>query len=239
MMRHLIFASVLSGLICLPSQGKAENCEEGSEPMPFEVAEGICSPPLKVLDCVCPTPFEPSCDDPCCFLEVDSRVGYRFVTAEKTKKMFPKGWFEYQFEGAYYFDRMWSFFANVGYGYKRGHSVGLHDRTSIWMVPVSIGAAFNLFLPYKFEFRLGGGVTYAYLDTKNHTRSVPKHVSTGGGGGVIKTDLLMPFNHFYFAGIFADYSFLYFPENKSEGHIHKRSFDASGVVAGVFAGLNF
>jgi hypothetical protein len=213
-----ILTALLGSAACLPNIGNTQKCE---------IVEWSSCPPFEC------------CEPPCRQWEINEFLGYRFTTNKKTREMFPKGWVEFQIEGAYNFYDQWSAWANVGYGFKRGRSLHFHDRTRISLVPVHLGAAYSFCLPWNLELRVGGGASYGYLDSKNHSGFVQKHVSRSGWGGIAKGDLRLNLTDRFYGGIFSDYSYLYFHDKGHESISLKRSFDASGVIAGVFGGLKF
>jgi hypothetical protein len=173
------------------------------------------------------------------FWEIAARAGYLYPSSRLVREIFPKGWVEYQYEGSYYFSGPWSAWANVGYGYKKGHSLGLHEKTRLYLVPASIGAACSLPLTSDIYFRLGLGGSYSWLNTRNNNSFVRKHLNKESVGWVAKSNVHVYIWDNFFVDLFCDYNYSIFDFKGTDLCIERFDLDVSGLRAGLGFGMAF
>jgi hypothetical protein len=114
---------------------------------------------------------------------------------------------EFQLERV--FCRNWSFWANIDYTWKNGHS-SQHDSTHLSVLPLSVGVKGTYFLTDDFGVYMGLGPTYAWLRIHDHSSHVIEHVRKSSWGGVAKLGFTWLFACHGLLDLFADYNYQHF-----------------------------
>lgn len=133
-------------------------------------------------------------------------------------------------------------FLNIGWYSKRGHSVGLHNKTRIRILPVSFGVKQAFCINSCLKFYLGIGATYAYMRIKDYSRFVYRHTSRGSWGGIFKSGFQYDIWNCAFLDFFVDY--LYQPVHISKRtngrhRVHRNSTNIGGLKIGGGIGWHF
>jgi OmpW family len=160
------------------------------------------------------------------------RAGYFYPNASKFRKIYRDGGAEGELEiSGVYFD--WRAWANVGYFQKNGHSIGLHDKTTIRMVPISFGFKYEFLLCGCVHPYVGAGITYTVFNSKNDSYYVKEHVKKGGFGAVVKSGAYFDVSDSLLLDFFVDYYY-------QKIHFYQSSnTDVGGLRMGLGLGYRF
>jgi len=161
------------------------------------------------------------------------RAGYFYPTSKTFRNIYENGGAEVEGEVAYSFNVNWMIWGNVNYFQRRGRSIGFQDKTTIYMVPISLG------FKYRFQFNrpllpyLGGGATYTFLNIKNHSDFVKRNVTKSGFGFVVKAGIYIYLPRNFYLDPFIDYYY-----QRVNFHA-KRNVDVGGLRIGSGFGYRF
>ncbi len=161
------------------------------------------------------------------------RAGYFYPTSQTFRDIYKSGGVEGEFEIAAIFKQNWIAFGNVSYFPKTGSSIGFNDKTTISMVPLSLGFKYQFLVCNPIQPYLGGGVTYTFLDIKNYSDYVKKHVHKSGFGFVIKSGAYVNLSERFLLDLFLDY---YYQQVNFYTNHHA---DVGGLRMGAGLGCRF
>lgn len=181
---------------------------------------------------------------------LEFRPSYFYPTSSTFRKIFD-GSVNYQLTGTapiglcsrYEWVRSINLWGGVDYFSKTGHSQGLHDKTRIRMVPLTLGLKY--FLPscsrgYPLNFYAAGGMKYYFLQTHNHSEQVKNKINKNGMGGVVEVGFITTLRECFILDLFASYSFKSFgAPSSSDPAVKGTSLNISGLNVGAGIGYKF
>lgn len=163
---------------------------------------------------------------------LELRGGYFYPISDKFRKIYKSGGPEVEVEVSRGFCGNWMGWGNVNYFQRDGRSIGLSEKTRIRMVPLSLGLKYQ-FLPCAFiSPYLGIGATYTFIDVKNHSNFVKKHVNRGGFGFVVKSGSYFYLSECFLLDLFIDYYY-------QKRELYRNNADLSGLRMGLGLGYRF
>lgn len=183
--------------------------------------------------------------DRCCFLsnvEVSFRGSAYIPYSNKARKIYSTAFPDVQVEVEKYIRDPFSVWLGVQYLWQNGHSLGLHNKTNLWMVPISFGAKYNFRLNNCAHLYAGVGAVYSFLRIHDHSRYVHQHVNKGAWGGLIKTGVKYYINGPLFVEGFADFLFQRFSfstNHHSEHFVERHNANMNAVIVGGGVGCRF
>lgn len=140
---------------------------------------------------------------------VEFKTAYFSSSESRVKKIYGTGAVMYGPEVSFKLcgDRNWYGFAAVNYLSKNGRSIGFCNKTSMQLVPISLGLKY--FIPVCWgDWYAGLGFQALNLTTKNCSQFVNKCTSKWGFGGVAKVGALFNLSCDWFLDFFIDYNFI-------------------------------
>lgn len=161
------------------------------------------------------------------------RGGYFYPTSKKFREIYKDGGLEGEIELSKTFRENWMGWGNVGYFQRDGRSIGFHDKTTIRMIPISLGLKYQFLLCNLLSPYLGAGITYTFFDIKNDADFVKRHVTKGGFGFVLKSGIYIDLSENFLLDLFVDYYY-------QEVHFYtKDKVDVGGFKMGMGLGYRF
>lgn len=125
--------------------------------------------------------------------------------------------------------------ANVGWTFKTGSTIGHGYYTRLNLIPISLGVEYQFYLGKGFDFYLGLGPAYSFLRIKNDDFVDKHYFKKNQFGFKTKTGLRYTFFTNFFMDIFADYYYTQF--GKMRDSIQSIDNHFSGfIVGGGFGG---
>ncbi len=152
------------------------------------------------------------------------------LTREIYGNWFPVGSLEYD----YLYGRHLSFFVNGAYTRKNGHSTAEAYKTTITLVPVTVGVNAQLGNSSWWRPYLGAGIGAAYSHFHNYSPYVKQHRSYFGFASIIQTGMEFNITKWFFLDLFTSYRFNWFDFNKD----NSKSL-TGGVDLGIGLGVKF
>lgn len=181
---------------------------------------------------------------------LEVRTSYFYPTSHKFRSIFGDGNVNYQLNTTfpvYYGKNVWvqgiDIWFAVDYFHKNGHTKPLHDRTSISIVPITIGLKY--FFPAlgkvaPVNFYLGSGLKYFFVHTHDNNPYVKRILNVNGAGGVFETGFTTTFVKHLVLDVFASYSIKKFDApSVHNAAVKAKSFDVSNVNVGLGLGYKF
>lgn len=173
---------------------------------------------------------------------VNVRAAYLHPTSSQVRKIYGNGWADYQLELATNILPNWQVWGGVsGFG-KKGHSIGLEDRTHLRLIPVSLGLKYLFNCGQDLDFYVGGGLCYSFLNIKDKSPVFDEHISKRAFGFVLQSGVYYYFYECFFVNLFADYYFQRFHlghNNSESSYTEWNDLDMSAFKAGLGIGIQF
>jgi outer membrane protein len=203
----------------------------------------LLSLPLLAWDCG--TPCDSSWG-----IAAEMRVAYYHPSSKRVRDIYGKGWADYQLELSKSFkncggleDVEWRIWTGISGFSKNGDSIGLHNKTKIQLVPISLGL--KIFYPIICNTKvfLGGAACYSLLRIHDHSEYVHEHIRKESWGGIFQSGITYDFCSWAFASIFLDYYFQRFVfHNDRTSHcrfVERMDLNMNGFKVGAGLGISF
>ncbi len=130
--------------------------------------------------------------------------------------------------------------AGASYLHKNGKSLNAHERTSIQIVPVSLGLKYILPLNLScVDLYLNGAFKYFFFKTHDHSDFVKEHRHKSGLGGVFGAGSYFNVSKHFFLDLFVDYSFKHMHFSNAQPNITGHSLQIGGWDFGGGLGYQF
>lgn len=181
---------------------------------------------------------------------LEFRPSYFYPISSDFREIFQDGGVNYQLTGTcpvYWGQNAWvrgiDVWAGVDYFSKDGRSVGLGDKTSVQIVPITLGLKYffpSLGKTAPVNFYAASGMKYYFVHTHNHSDYVKKTVNENGMGGVVEAGFITTIVDHLVLDLFASYSFKSFgAPSISNSEVEATGMNISGVNVGAGIGYKF
>ena len=167
---------------------------------------------------------------------IEGRVSYFRPQEKILRKIYGKGWADYQLLVGYYFTSRWSLLALGGYRKRTGYALNFCTRTKVREVPITLEMRFNYLCCPFWKFYLGAGPSVLFFKETIYLPRAKVHNSKGVGGGYVETGTLINIYKGVVLNIFAGY-FCYPKESFSSAVTNGSG--ASLKLGGIQAGLGY
>lgn len=151
-----------------------------------------------------------------------------------TRNIYGRFWPEGSLEYDYLCSRHFSLFLNGAYARKDGHSLGERHKTTITLLPMTIGANAWLGSSSWWHPYLGIGIGTVYAHIHNFSPYVKQSQSYWGFASLFQAGMEFDVTKCLFFDLFADYRFNWFEFNKDRSRAQ-----TSGVDLGAGLGFRF
>ncbi|HEX2579238.1 MAG TPA: hypothetical protein VHK67_02415 [Rhabdochlamydiaceae bacterium] len=168
---------------------------------------------------------------------IEFKAGYFFFSSSNMRKVYDRGGLDLQLSGAFPIYRYLRIYGSVEYMEKSGRSLGEHERTSFWALPLSLGLqpVFPVSCYCDYYFTLGPRYVFAWV--YNHFSTVPKHIKANNIGGFANTGFQFIISKHFLLDIFAEYSYVRLKINPSTAE--RQNVQSGGYVFGGALGYAF
>ena len=169
---------------------------------------------------------------------IEGKVGYFFFTDSTMRKVYNQGGVDAQISGAYPLTDILHIYGSVEYAQRSGHSINGHQKTSLWLLPFSLGLQpqFEITSAIKYYFTIGPRYTLAF--GHNDSSYVSRKMNAKGIGGFANTGFLFIMNHFT-VDLFGEYSYSKLQFHTSKKHSHGIKAQVGGLTFGAGLGYTF
>lgn len=131
--------------------------------------------------------------------------------------------------------RIWSNFTCI---YNTGRSVPLHSRTSILVLPWSLGLSYLCYCKNDLNLAFGAGPAFTTIRIKDHSPYVKPVTQKYEIGGLFKFQITKRFNCLDIS-LFTDYFLVGVQVGKSDRCVSRHSADVGGLFLGLGVGKTF
>ncbi len=192
--------------------------------------------------------YDPCQPQPVCEVYDPCRKGLRIALrgagfvpeADVMRQIYGSVLFEGQVEGSMVINKDIALWTNVGLSTARGNSIGLNDKTRVWLVPITFGAKYFLpcniggFTPY---IGLGFGAIWARFRDKSDF--VQGDLVGAGAAMLAKSGLEADLGCGYYLDIFADYGRNWLRFGLGDKLVEMPNTQTGGVKFGAGIGCHF
>ncbi len=170
---------------------------------------------------------------------IEAKVGYFFFTDSDMNKVYDQGGIDVQLSGSYPLYKFLHVYGSVEYLEKSGYSQGMHEKTSLWEIPLSLGLRSVFPIGNYVDYYLSIGPRYFLVYAHNESSYVPKHMQANGCGGFANTGFLFILPKNFTIDLFGEYSYktLHFHNTKTGAHGH--TVQVGGLTFGGGIGYSF
>lgn len=204
-------------------------------------------------------------------ISLEARVAYYHPSSHRVRKIYKNGWADYQLELSKGFgfgcgcEKNWRVWAGVSGFSVSGRSYlscydqwgnatncsfcgefsenQFRDRTTLRMIPVSLGVKYVFNVDPCLSLYLGGAACYSFLRIRDHSNYVHEHVRKNDWGGLIQSGLYYRVTPCIYVSAFADYLFQYFHFSdhyvSGSRYVERNNLNMSGYKLGVGLGVVF
>lgn len=169
---------------------------------------------------------------------IEAKAGYFFFTDSHTSDIYNRGGVDFQVSGRYPLYQCFHLYGSIEYLEKSGTSLNIHEKTSLWATPLSLGVQALFPMQANIDYYVTLGPRYFFVHVRNGSSFVPNSAKAKGLGGFVNTGLLWTFCERFTLGIFGEYSYkrLGFP---SSSLALGRSMQVGGMTFGGEIGYRF
>ncbi len=168
---------------------------------------------------------------------LEVKTGYFFFTSSRMQCVYDEGGLDVQLSGTLGFWHWMRLYGSMEYLQKSGHSLNIHQPTSIWELPLSFGL--QTWIPVftssddhkKVAFYLTLGPRYSFVFVRNHSKYVDNKMKENGIGGFANLGLFASINPHLNFDFFGEYSY-------ARLHFHSSHFETQGHTVQI-GGLAF
>jgi hypothetical protein len=164
---------------------------------------------------------------------VEVKGGYFFFSDSKLRKIYDQGGVDVQLSTSYPIWKWLKIYGSVEYMQIEGRTLGGHEKTRIWEVPLSLGLQPVAVICRAVQYYLTIGPRYFFVHQHNDSHFLTKNVGNNGLGGFINTGFyFFPYKSLVL-DVFGEYSY-----KRMHFHAHKtRVFGETTQVGGFVFGL--
>lgn len=180
-------------------------------------------------------------EEMCCHsgLTLEVKTGYFFFSDSKMDRIYDRGGWDVQVSGLYPIWDCLQIYGSVEYVEKHGKSLHDKQRTSIRLVPLSLGLQAIFPLYCNVEYYLTLGPRYFFVNQHNHSSFVNKHLNRNGLGGFVNAGLQICLMEDFFLDIFGEYSYKRMHFHSHKKHVEGRTIQIGGFTFGAGLGRDF
>ncbi len=186
-------------------------------------------------------PKKQECNEEKCYARsvVESKIGYFFFSDSKMRKIYNRGGVDVQISGSFSVWESLQIYGSVEYFKKYGQSLGGHQRTDVWELPLSLGIkqVFKVAYPIDYYFTIGPRffIVHVHMDSSY----VTSHLSGNGLGGFVNTGFNFFPNEHFVVDVFAEYSYKQMSFHSSVTNSYGNKVNVGGFVIGLGIGYAF
>lgn len=161
---------------------------------------------------------------------LEVKGAYFFFSDSKMRKIFNKGGGDVQLSASYPIWKWLQIYGSVEYMQRHGKSLGGHQKTSLWEVPLSLGLKPVIKISPAVHYYLTLGPRYFFVHTHANSSYVDKTLHENGCGGFANMGFnFFPVRHLV-VDVFGEYSY-----KRMHFHSHKHNVYGEKVQIGGFA----
>ena len=170
---------------------------------------------------------------------LEVKGGYFLFSDSKMRKIYDRGGIDVQLSTSCPIWKWLQMYASIEYMQIEGRTLGGHEKTKIWEVPLSLGLQPVAVISPTVHYYLTIGPRYFFVHQHNYSHYLSKNVGNNGLGGFVNTGFyFFPCKHLLL-DVFGEYSYkrMHFHSHKS--HVYGEKTQVGGFVFGLGIGCVF
>ena len=176
-----------------------------------------------------------------CYFTFEGRASAYIPFEKRIRKIYSSPLGLYEGEIVVPIRHGWAGYFSAGYIKSTGKSIGLHDKTSLQMVPLTWG--FKKFWEIScVDVYFGAGLVYSLLQIHDHALHIQRHISKNALGGTVSLGTQFFFTDDWFINASVEYVYqrFSFKNTHSDNHfVERHDLDMSGIKLGAGIGFTF
>lgn len=170
---------------------------------------------------------------------LEVKAGYFFFSDALMRKIYDNGGLDVQISGSYPRWRWLQIYGSVEYQELHDRSLNGHQKTLIWIIPVSLGLKPVIKISRKIQYYFTLGPRYFFLHQHNDSSYVKRNLSRRGLGGFVNTGCnFFPRRHLLI-DVFWEYSFEWTHVHSFNNNVYRRKIQVGGFSFGGGIGYSF
>jgi hypothetical protein len=169
---------------------------------------------------------------------VDFKVGYFNFSDQKMSKVFNEGGVDLQLSVSYPFYRWLQLYGSLEYCERRGRSLGLHEKTHFYAVPISLGLKSVFSICQDWSFFAALGPRFFLVKVRSNTDLIPHHIERNGWGGFAGGGFMYHYGCCMLQ-LFGEYSWKQMQFRNYPNHVYGKSVNVGGGTIGGGVGYLF
>lgn len=174
---------------------------------------------------------------------VELKGGYFIFANKKMHKVYDNGG-QVQLSGTYPLTNLCDCFrldlyGSVGYQHSSGKSIGEHQKTSIWQVPVDLGLRPVFTMTPSLQLYASLGPRYFYIHQHNSSSYVYKDKGRSGIGLFVNTGFNYLICQNLILDVFGEYSYEKTHFHRHDSQYYTRDLQVGGYTIGAGLGYQF
>ena len=170
---------------------------------------------------------------------VEAKGGYFFFSDAKMRKVYDRGGGDFQISGSFRIWKSLQIYGSVEYLSRHGRSLGGHQKTRIWEIPLSLGLKPVIPISEKIQYYFALGPRYCFIHQHNQSAFVDRTLNQNGFGGFANTGFnFFPYRHLS-VDLFAEYSYVRLHFHPSKANVVGRRMQVGGFTFGGGLGYAF
>ena len=169
---------------------------------------------------------------------LELKAGYFFFASHKMRKIYDKGGWDVQLSGSFPVWKWLDVYSSVEYLERSGNSLNSGQKTSIWIVPLSLGLKPVFRICPQLEYYFAIGPRYIFLRQHNRSSYVSKFINNNGFAGFVNTGFNFFVTPHFVIDIFGEYSYAKL-HTKSSSNYYGQDTQLGGFTFGGGVGYAF
>lgn len=170
---------------------------------------------------------------------LEAKAGYFFFSDSKMSKVYNEGGWDVQVSGSCPIWKWLEVYGSVEYLEKHGKSLGEHESTSIWEIPLSFGLKPVISICQNVQYYFTLGPRYFFVYQHNDSSYVSKNLSNNGLGLFVNTGFNFIFWRHLLVDVFGEYSYKQMHFHSHKNNVYGKTVNVGGFVFGGGLGYAF
>jgi len=170
---------------------------------------------------------------------LEAKAGYFFFTDAKMREIYDKGGWDVQLSGACPVWKWLEVYGSVEYLEKHGKSLGGHQNTSIWEIPISVGLRPVIAICQNLQYYFTLGPRYFFVYQHNSSSYVSHNVNNNGLGLFVNTGFNCIVWRHLLVDFFGEYSYKQMRFYAQKSDEYGKTVDLGGFAFGGGLGYAF
>lgn len=170
---------------------------------------------------------------------LEAKAGYFFFSDSKMSEIYTEGGWDVQVSGSCPIWEWLEVYGSIEYLEKQGKSLGGHQSTSIWEIPLSVGIKPVIAIYKTAQYYFSVGPRYFFVHQHNHSSYVSKNISNNGLGVFVNTGFNFILWSHLLLDFFGEYSYKQMHFHSHKNNVYGGNVNVGGYTFGAGLGYAF